>query len=257
MTRTAGALIGRRRSSAFWGLGCPKTHHEIKDSLAVQGFIAPDVFIPVAEEIGLIIPIGKFVMQMACRQLAEWQKTFHDQIKVSVNLSPIQFSSKTLIAEIHGILNETGINASSLELELTEHALFENIESAVALANDLKAIGISLSIDDFGTGYSSLQQLKRLPVDLLKIDQSFVRDILIDNDDRLIVQTSVELAHSLGLKVVAEGVEKAEQAAVLNEMGCDELQGYFFSHPKSAAEITSLLEDPLEIASKLTATEIG
>lgn len=223
----------------------------------VQGFIAPDVFIPVAEEIGLIFPIGQFVMQMACRQLAEWQKIFDDKIKVSVNLSPIQFSSKTLITEIHDILNETGINASSLELELTEHALFENIESAVALANDLKAIGISLSIDDFGTGYSSLQQLKRLPVDLLKIDQSFVRDILIDNDDRLIVQTSVELAHSLGLKVVAEGVEKAEQAAVLNEMGCDELQGYFFSHPKSAAEITSLLEDPLEIASKFTATEIG
>ncbi|MEN8129190.1 MAG: EAL domain-containing protein [Pseudomonadota bacterium] len=203
--------------------------------------ISPQCFIGIAEETGLIIPIGSWVLRTACTQLRAWHLAGASGLKVSVNLSPIQFTAPELIDSITEALDDAGVDARFVELELTENALFENIDAGARLAHELKTYGLKLSIDDFGTGYSSLQLLKRLPVDTLKIDQSFIQDILVDREDALIVKSTVALGQGLGVRVVAEGVEHHEQFALLQQLGCDEVQGYLLGRPAPAQEIKARL----------------
>ena len=203
--------------------------------------ITPDCFISIAEETGLIIPLGAWVLRAACTQLHAWHMAGTPELKVSVNLSPIQFTAPDLIKSIANIIDDTGVDSRYIELEFTENALFENVDTGTRCAHELKAYGLQLSIDDFGTGYSSLQLLKRLPVDTLKIDQSFIRDILADREDALIVKSAIALGQGLGVRVVAEGVELQEQFALLQELGCDEVQGYLLGRPAPAQEIHARL----------------
>lgn len=207
------------------------------------GLIYPNQFVPVAEETGLIIPIGEWVLLEACQQLAKWNKQLSCHISMSINLSPIQFNLPNLMNTFLDALQESNIDPKWIEFELTENALYENLEASILLANEFKAMGVRLSIDDFGTGYSSLQQLKQFPVDILKIDRLFIQDILTDIDDALIVKTAIGLGHNLRLKVVAEGVESSEQLAFLKENRCDQAQGDFFSKAQPATDITCLLLD--------------
>ena len=207
-----------------------------------KGLVMPNDFIYIAEENGFIIPLGQWIMKAACQQLTIWQKTFGPELCISINLSPAQFLSEELVSGTSKIIADSHISPESVELELTENALFADIESGVEIANELKQLGLKLSIDDFGTGYSSLRLLRRLPVDTLKIDQSFVRDMLKDRDDAMIVQSFIMLGHNLGLKIVAEGVEEKGQWMALQELECDELQGYYFGKPCPADKATELLE---------------
>jgi len=200
------------------------------------GILPPARFIQLAEELGLIVPIGTWVLRTACRQSTAWQRDGFGDVRVAVNLSARQFYQQDLVATIKSVLEETGIAPHLLELELTESMMMNDVEHAVKIMNELKALGVHLSIDDFGTGYSSLAYLKRFPIDLLKIDRSFVRDITVDPDDAAIVLSIISLAHSLRLKVIAEGVETEAQLAYLQEHGCDYMQGYYFSKPLPAGE---------------------
>ncbi len=206
-----------------------------------EGLIYPDQFIPVAEESGLIIPIGEWVLKEACKQLAVWRKETGTSINMSVNLSPAQFRTANLLDTLKESIEEFAFEPGGLELELTENALFENIDAGVQLVQQFKSLGIKLSIDDFGTGYSSLQQLRRFPVDIIKIDKSFIRDILNDSDNALIVKSTITLGKNLGLRVVAEGVETKQQLAFLEKHQCDEAQGYLFGEPQDASAIQKLL----------------
>ena len=203
--------------------------------------ISPGYFIPIAEETGLIIPIGEWVLREACRQNREWRIVGLPEISVAVNLSAVQFRQNNFGEMILAILCEYGLHASSLELEITETAVMHNAETSIALLLKLKAMGLKLAVDDFGTGYSSLSYLKRFPIDKLKIDQSFVRDITVDSDDAVIVSTIINMARSLKLKVIAEGVETAEQLSFLKNQECDEMQGYYFSKPVPPEKINNLL----------------
>ncbi|CAH1904935.1 putative Diguanylate cyclase [Candidatus Nitrotoga sp. HW29] len=203
--------------------------------------ILPAQFIPIAEENGLIPPIGEWVLREACRQNQAWRKLGLMKITMAVNISSVQFRQKNLGEIIKTILSENDMTPSSLELEITESAVMQDAEAAILLLEDMKAMGLKLSVDDFGTGYSSLNYLKRFPIDKFKIDKSFVRDLTTDTDDAVIVSTIISMAHSLKLKVIAEGVETAEQLAFLKQQGCDEIQGYYFSQPVSAEEFTKLL----------------
>ena len=198
-----------------------------------RGLVFPDEFIPVAEETGLIVPIGKWVLREACRQVRTWQDAARDNmpLSVSVNLSGKEFSQTGLIAQVSNVLEETGLAARSLELEITESAVMENSKSASAMLGQLKGLGVKLQIDDFGTGYSSLSNLHNFPVDVLKIDRSFVMRMAPGNKSSEIVQTIVQLAHILGMEVTAEGVETAEQLAQLRALRCEYGQGYHFSKP--------------------------
>jgi len=202
---------------------------------APEGVIAPADFIPLAEELGLIVPIGEWVLQTACRQMKTWQDAGLPKISVAVNLSARQFKQKNLVEMIAGVLRETGLAPRYLDIELTESAMMHDVESAVVTLGELKEMGIKLSIDDFGTGYSSLSYLKRFPIDVLKIDQSFVRDITSNADDAAIARSIITLAHSLKLKVIAEGVETKGQMNYLATHHCDVIQGYYYSKPMSAA----------------------
>lgn len=221
--------------------------------------ITPECFIAIAEETGMIIPLGAWVLRSACTQLRAWHQTGAPDIKVSVNLSPIQFSAPDIITSIIDIIKDTGVDSRFIELELTENALFEDIETGTRCAHDLKAYGLQLSIDDFGTGYSSLQLLKRLPVDILKIDQCFIRDIVADEEDALIVKSAIALGQGLGIRVVAEGVELQEQLDLLRELGCDEVQGYLLGRPAPAHEVYLCLAedagDAMTIPALLAASE--
>ncbi|MBT9523576.1 MAG: EAL domain-containing protein, partial [Dechloromonas sp.] len=197
-----------------------------------RGMISPADFIPLAEETGLILPLGHWVLEAACKQLAKWagQAEF-DALTIAVNVSVRQFRQVDFVAEVLSVLKSTGANPSRLKLELTESLLVDNVENIIEKMFALKAKGIGFSLDDFGTGYSSLSYLKRLPLDQLKIDQSFVRDVLIDPNDAAIARTIVALADSLGLGVIAEGVETAAQRDFLEAAGCHAYQGYFFGRP--------------------------
>ena len=205
------------------------------------GFQSPLHFIPLAEETGLIIPIGEWVLKTACAQAVAWQKAGFGKLQMSVNLSARQFRQKNLVASIAAILRETGLDASSLDLELTESLIMNEVESSLKVLQDIKSLGVSLAIDDFGTGYSSLSYLKSLPVDSLKIDKSFTDDIVLHTDEVPIVASVIALARNLKLKVVAEGVESHEQVTYLESHGCHEIQGYYFSRPEPAESIETML----------------
>ena len=206
-----------------------------------SGMVSPAEFIPLAEETGLILPLGEWVLQAACRQASAWVEQGLPAISVAVNLSARQFHSQNLANLCQRALREAGLEPGYLDLELTESAVMQNVEEAIATLQELKAIGLRLAMDDFGTGYSSLSYLKRLPIDSLKIDQSFVRNITTDPDDAAIAVTVIAMAHTLKLRVIAEGVETKQQLDFLRAYGCHEAQGYYLSRPLPATEVTSLL----------------
>jgi diguanylate cyclase (GGDEF)-like protein/PAS domain S-box-containing protein len=207
-----------------------------------QDMIYPSDFISIAEETGLIVPIGDWVLRTACEQYRKWETVCTVLgIKVAVNLSSRQFKQQNIVKMVSAVLEETGCRADCLELEITESVVMENPEEAAATLQQLSDMGVSLAIDDFGTGYSSLSYLKRFPIDALKIDRSFVRDITTDNDDAAIAKAVIALARSLKLKVIAEGVETVDQLDFLREQRCDHIQGYFLSQPVTAHQIHVLL----------------
>lgn len=206
------------------------------------GMVSPLRFISLAEETGLILPIGSWVIRTACQQAKAWQDAGWGNLRVAVNLSVRQFVQKDLVSSIASVLRQTGLPADSLELELTESLVMTDVDQAINILRQLKDLGVHLSIDDFGTGYSSLSYLKRFPIDVLKIDQSFVRDITLDVDDAAITASIISLAHSLKLHVIAEGVETVEQLDYLRLHGCDAMQGYLFSPPVPPARFEQLLQ---------------
>ncbi len=206
------------------------------------GMVPPIRFIGLAEETGLIVPIGAWVIRTACMQLKSWQDAGLGDLRVAVNLSPRQFAQQDLVESIANVLKACDLPPRCLEIELTESMIMTDIERAIGILHNLTALGVHISIDDFGTGYSSLAYLKRLPIDVLKIDQSFVRDITVDPDDAAIVATIVSLAHSLRLQVIAEGVETVEQLQFLQRHHCDAMQGYYFSRPVPADQFEVLLQ---------------
>jgi diguanylate cyclase (GGDEF)-like protein/PAS domain S-box-containing protein len=208
-----------------------------------KALVPPSEFIPLAEETGLIVPIGEWVLRTACARLKSWQEEGMAPLRIAVNLSARQFVQENLPHDVARVLEATGLDPSALELELTESMIMKDPERAVTVLNRLKAMGIHLSIDDFGTGYSSLSYLKRFPIDSVKIDRSFIQDIPGDADDAAITRAIIAMAHSLRLKVIAEGVETPEQLRFLREHGCDEMQGYYFSKPLAESEFLRLLQD--------------
>jgi diguanylate cyclase (GGDEF)-like protein len=202
-----------------------------KDNSKAGGqFISPAEFVPIAEQSGLIVPIGEWVMRYSCETAAAWAKAGHD-IRVAVNVSGAQFYQSDLVHYVSQCLKETGLKPSSLELEVTESVFMDDINHTIETLQQLHALGVELAIDDFGTGYSSLSYLRQFPIDRLKIDQSFIRNALNNNDDAAIARTIVRLGHSLNLKVIAEGVETKEHEAFLREEKCDEVQGFRYSRP--------------------------
>jgi diguanylate cyclase (GGDEF)-like protein/PAS domain S-box-containing protein len=210
-----------------------------------RGLISPAKFVPIAEETGLIIPLGQWVLKEACRQLKAWQQAFPHTppLTVSVNLSSRQFSRHSLIGEIRNALDSSGLDPSHLKLEITETAIMENTESAMDMLLQIKEMGIQLSVDDFGTGYSSLGYLYRFPMDLLKIDRSFISRVDVDGEKLELVRTIITLAWNLGMDVIAEGVETTKQLAQLKALKCEYAQGYLFSKPLSVADVGVLLSD--------------
>ncbi len=207
-----------------------------------QGLVSPAKFVPLAEETGLILPIGHWVLDTACAQLGRWQKDAKTRdLVIAVNVSAKQFHQRGFVGEVRSVLSQHGVRPELLKLELTESMLLDNIEDTIATMVELKTLGVQFSLDDFGTGYSSLQYLKRLPLDQLKIDQSFVRDIQFDSSDRAIVGTIIAMAHSLNLDVIAEGVETAQQRQLLLDMGCIHFQGYLFGKPMPLQQFETLL----------------
>ncbi|WP_241762828.1 putative bifunctional diguanylate cyclase/phosphodiesterase [Aromatoleum aromaticum] len=206
-----------------------------------DGLIAPLRFIPLAEETGVIVEIGTWVLREACRQARQWLDAGLPELRISVNLSVRQLREKCLVDTVWTTLAASGLRPGLLELEITESAVMDNPDEAVALLQALKNLGVRIAIDDFGTGHSSLSYLKLFPLDHLKIDRSFISDIEHDANDTMIVAAAVSLAHNLGLSVIAEGVESAVQVARLRELGCDELQGFHFSRPVTADVVENLL----------------
>lgn len=205
------------------------------------GRIYPSKFIPIVEEMGLIVPIGEWVLQTACRQAQIWRESCRLPVRISVNLSTRQFRQQTLMQLVEDTLNETELAPELLVLEVTESSVMEDVQMTTATLRQLKQTGVQVSVDDFGTGYSSLNYLKHLPLDILKIDQSFIRDVTTDVNDAAIVRAIISMAHSLQLKVIAEGVETQEQLSFLRQNGCYGIQGYLFSPPISATEFEQLL----------------
>lgn len=207
-----------------------------------RGFVSPGVFIPVAEETGMIMQIGEWVLREACEQGMRWIEAGYKIFKISVNLSARQLKDEGLPALIEKILHETGLPADKLGIELTESAIILEPEIALAHLQKIKALGVNLSLDDFGTGYSSLSYLKRFPIDTLKIDQAFVRDVKVDHEDAALVKAIIAMAHGLGMDVIAEGVELEEQLEFLGANNCDTIQGFLFSRPLPANELQALLK---------------
>ncbi|WP_119153323.1 EAL domain-containing protein [Caldimonas tepidiphila] len=207
----------------------------------MQGEQPPGVFIPVAEESGLIVPLGRWILEEACRQQRRWLDEGFELDKVSVNISPIQFAAPGFAGSVAEALRQAGLDGRQLELEITESTLMQEPQATLPLLAELRALGVRVAIDDFGTGYSSLAYLRRFPVDTLKVDQSFVREIAAAPEDRKIVDAIIALARSLNLHVIAEGVEQQAQADVLMELGCHAMQGYLFARPAGSEHITQAL----------------
>jgi diguanylate cyclase (GGDEF)-like protein/PAS domain S-box-containing protein len=204
-----------------------------------KGMVSPASFIPMAEECGLIGPVGDWVLEEAIRQNGLWQETGRAPLAVAVNLSALQFQGRDLAGQVRQLLTQYGLDADRLDLELTESVLMHGIERTLETLRELSSMGLRLAVDDFGTGYSSLAYLKLFPIHKLKIDQTFVRDIMIDPNDAIMVRAIVAMAHSLGLLVIAEGVETEEQASFLRDVGCDQAQGYLYGRPLPAAEFSA------------------
>ncbi len=209
------------------------------------GMVPPGQFIPLAEETGLIVPIGKWVLETACRQNVAWQRDGLPRLRMSVNLSARQFADEALLEDISAALKESGMAPELLELELTESMVMQNAERAGALLDEVKRLGVRIAIDDFGVGYSSLAHLKRFPIDTLKVDRSFIRDIPQDSEDKAITEAIIAMGKSLKLTVVAEGVETLEQQTFLRDRDCDEMQGFYFSKPISSEQFAELLRQRL------------
>jgi len=215
---------------------------------AEWGILSPERFISIAEDCGLIVSIGRFVIRQACMAAKEWAETKSSPISISVNVSALELRQRDFVKSIRAVIEEIGLDSRLLELEITESVLMRDAESSVAILRELKAMGVSLAIDDFGTGYSSLSYLTKFPIDVLKIDQSFVRDIQSDVQARIVANAIVELGNSLNLRVVAEGVEDSAQLSFLQERNCEEGQGYLFSRPIVADRFSSLLTTGLPSA---------
>ena len=207
-----------------------------------RGFVPPDVFIPIAEECGLIIPLGKWILETACTQAKIWEKQGLPPMKVAVNLSLGQLFQQDLVEMVQDILHRTNLDPSFLQLEITE-SMTMNIDQMTQLLHELKALGIQIAVDDFGTGYSSLSYLKEFPIDCLKIDRTFVRNVPHNPNDEALVSMIISMAKHLRLKVVAEGIEEVEQLSFLIDGGCDYIQGYLFSKPISPQQITETYKD--------------
>jgi EAL domain-containing protein (putative c-di-GMP-specific phosphodiesterase class I) len=205
------------------------------------GLLPPQHFIPLAEETRLIIPLSKHILRLACEDTRTINLTSSHPVRVAVNLSARQLSDSNFPETVQKLLEQTRLDPDLLQLELTESMVMDNPEQAVEIMNRLRVMGIRLDIDDFGTGYSSLAYLKRFPVYSLKIDRSFIQDIPTGPNDTAITQAIIAMAHSMGMRVVAEGVEKREQAEALRQFGCDEYQGYYFSRPVPLPKLLELL----------------
>jgi diguanylate cyclase (GGDEF)-like protein len=211
-----------------------------------RGLVPPGDFIGLAEETGLIIPIGEWVMRTACQATKAWRDAGFSSLRISVNMSAKQLRRRNLVKSITEILQETGLDPTALEIELTESILIDGKKQSMQALNELKAMGVHLAIDDFGTGYSSFMYLKNYPVDELKIDQSFIRNLGCDGSDTAITQSIISMARSLRLTTVAEGVETAEQFDILRQQGCDIMQGYYFSAPLSPISVPTALEESMK-----------
>ncbi|HEY0941820.1 MAG TPA: EAL domain-containing protein [Steroidobacter sp.] len=223
-----------------------------------RGLVPPGDFIPLAEETGLILQIGEWVLRQACRQAREWQLQGLAPVRVAVNMSALQFRQKNLVDIVQSALADADLEPTYLEIELTESAVMHNAASSAAILERLSRIGVHISIDDFGTGYSSLSYLRRFPLDKLKIDRSFIKDVVANPEDAAIVHAIISLAHSLRLKVIAEGVETEQQLQLLRDLGCDQYQGFFCSPAMSADEFAEMIRahnggkfDPLATMSRL------
>jgi EAL domain-containing protein (putative c-di-GMP-specific phosphodiesterase class I) len=208
---------------------------------AEQGLISPNQFIPVLERMGLMVEVGRWVLQTACRQAVEWQRTRLAPLRVAVNVSSQQFYEGNLIDTVKSVLHDTGLDPALLELELTESQALDGSEATLNKMRKLKQVGVTLALDDFGTGWSSLSYLRRFPLDRLKIDQSFVRDLGSQPSAEAVVKSILGLAKSLGLACIAEGVETRRQRDYLDSLSCPEMQGFYFSRPLAALEATALL----------------
>lgn len=206
-----------------------------------MGTIPPATFIPIAESTGAMVPIGSWALRQACRQAKEWHDAGHRSLSLAVNLSVTQLQQTDLVETVRSVLEETGYPPRLLELEITESGAMHSPETSIRVLYELKKLGLRISLDDFGTGHSSLSYLKRFPVDTLKIDQSFVQDTTSDPDAAAIVQAIIAMAHSLRLKVIAEGVEFTEQANFLKRHACDQLQGFLITPPVAAGKFLEML----------------
>lgn len=205
------------------------------------GMMPPSEFIPIAEETGLIVPLGEWVLRTACAQNKRWQEAGFAPIAVSVNLSGRQFHHQNLVEKVADALKATRLDAKWLDLEITETYAMQDADFTLAILKELKQLGVRISLDDFGTGYSSLSHLKNFPLDTLKIDRSFVKDLATDPKEEAIVSAIIVLAHSLGMDVVAEGVETVEELAIVRKHLCDKMQGYLFGRPVPVPEFEALL----------------
>ena len=214
---------------------------------AERGWVPPKEFIPVAEETGLILVLGEQVLRTACAQAATWPK-----VRLSVNLSPVQFRHGDLLGLVRRVLQDTGLEANRLELEITEGVLLADREAALGALGKLRELGVRIAMDDFGTGYSSLSYLQKFPFDTIKIDGSFIGALETRSEAHAIVRAVVSLGRSLGMRTCAEGVETAEQLAFLKAEGCDEVQGYYLGRPVPAADIARLLDQPTALRSIAT-----
>jgi EAL domain-containing protein (putative c-di-GMP-specific phosphodiesterase class I) len=213
-----------------------------------RGVVAPGAFIDAAESLGLISRLGDWTLEEACRQLREWRDAGIEPVRVSVNVSALQLQHDKVFEKVESLLDKYELAGEDLELEITENVLVADMEATVAILEQVRTLGVKVSIDDYGTGYSSLSYMKQLPVDALKIDRCFIVDICTDRADQAIVNSTIVLANNLGMSVIAEGVEEADQVALLQSYGCNHIQGFYFSKPLREEPFTKLLtgQDSLE-----------